>query len=408
MTDWPFVLTLGVFVAVYAGMALGRVPGLTIDRTGIALLGALVLFLGGVVSGQQVLAAIDFPTVFVLFGLMVLSAQYGACGFYDYCAARLVTARTSPTLLLGLTTMVAGLLSAVLANDVVVFAMTPMLCRGIGARGLDPRPFVIALAAGANAGSAATLIGNPQNILIGQAGELGFWQFLAVCGPVALAALFCVHLVIWWVWRKQWHLQAAVQPPALPRLDRPALAKAIAATVCLLLLFATPLPHTTGALAVAAALIVSRRWPTRGMLTYVDWPLLILFGGLFVVTAALGLTGLPAQALAWLAGQGVALDDLGTITLLSLLGSNTIGNVPVVMLLLSAAPDLSTSTLHALAVLSTLAGNLFVVGSLANIIALERAREVGVQISFAQHARCGVPITLLSFAAALPWLGWVS
>jgi Na+/H+ antiporter NhaD/arsenite permease-like protein len=402
-------ITVAVFALVYAGMALGRVPGLMIDRTGIALLGALALVVSGVVSGPLALAAIDFPTLFVLFALMVLSAQYAVSGFYDACAARMAATPVTPGWLLALTVAMGGLLSAVLANDVVVFAMTPMLCRGVFARGLDARPFVLALAGAANAGSAATIIGNPQNILIGEAGHLAFWPFLAICGPAALAALLCVYAVVWVVWRKRWYLKTA--PPKAPQphpVDRPALIKAVLATAALLALFATPLPHIVGVLVVAGTLIVSRRWSTRALLAHVDWPLLILFSGLFIVTAALGRSALPAEALVWLGRQGITLDAPPVLAALSLFASNSIGNVPMVMLLLSAAPDLSAnlsaSGLTALALLSTLAGNFLVVGSLANIIAFERARQEQVHIGFMEHARCGVPMTLLSLAVAVPWL----
>jgi Na+/H+ antiporter NhaD/arsenite permease-like protein len=398
-------LVLLVFAGVYLGMALGRWPGLKIDRAGIALLGAILLYGSGAVSGAAVLAAIDFPTLIVLFGLMILSAQFAACGFYDWCSARIATTAASPATLLAVTVAAAGILAAVLANDVVVFAMTPMLCAGLMRRGLDPRPFVIALAGGANAGSAATIIGNPQNILIGEIGELDFWRFLLACAPPALAGLACVHLVVWWQWRERFaagHERSAGL--ASPELDRPGLAKALLATLLLLIMFATPLPHVTGILLVAGFLLISRRLATRTMLGLVDWHLLVLFGGLFVVTYALGTTGLPERALAWLATSGLGLDRLTLLAPLTLLGANTIGNVPLVVLLLAVAPDLGEGTLYALAVLSTLAGNLLVVGSLANIIAVERARDAGVVLSFAEHARCGVPMTLLSLAFGLAWL----
>ena len=134
---------------------------------------------------------------------MMLSAQYAACGFYDWCSARIAATQASPTTILGLTVLVAGVLSAILANDVVVFAMTPLLCAGLIQRGLDARPFVIALAGGANAGSAATIIGNPQNILIGEVGQLEFWPFLTACAPPAVAGLASVFLVVWWRWRRR-------------------------------------------------------------------------------------------------------------------------------------------------------------------------------------------------------------
>ena len=401
---------LGVFTIVYLGMAAGRLPGLLVDRTGVALLGAIALVLVGAMDGPAVLAAIDFPTLIVLFGLMVLSAQYAACGFYAWCAARLAAVPFSPLGLLALVTAIGGGLSAVLANDVVVFAMTPMLVIGLTRAGLDPRPYVLALAAAANAGSAATVIGNPQNILIASVGALDFWGFAAVCAPPALASLVVVWLVVATVWRGRLRLgertpHAAAESLAL---DRAGVAKAVAATLALLALFATPLPHTEGVLIVAGALLISRRLATRRLLGLVDWHLLVLFAGLFVVTAALTATGLPAVLLDRMAGRGWHLGSLDVLAPLVVIGSNSIGNVPLVVLLLGIVPDPSPDTLYALALLSTLAGNLLLTGSLANIIAVERAAEVGLEIGFAEHARIGVPITLVSLGLALLWLGWGS
>ena len=403
-----FTLVIVVFGVVYLGMALGRWPGLSIDRTGVAVVGAIVLYAAGAVDAATVRGAIHVPTLMVLFGLMVLSAQFAASGFYDWCAARLCAARLSPAGLIALVTVVAGGLSAVLANDVVVYAMTPMLCRGMAARGLDPRPYLIALACAANAGSAATIIGNPQNILIGQTGGLDFWRFLAVCGPPALASLGLVFAGVWLTWRR--HLAVAVAAPgsfeAHEPVDRPMLAKAAVATGVLLALFATPLPQVVSVLIVAGALLVSRRLATRQMLGMVDWHLLVLFAGLFVVTGALSATGTPERALAALEAAGVHIDRLGPIAALSLAGSNSIGNVPLVVLALSSVAHPTPAMLYALALLSTLAGNLFIVGSLANIIVAERAAQSGVRLSFVDHARSGVPVTLASFAVSMAWLAF--
>ncbi len=400
-------LILGVFGLVYLGMALGRAPRLEIDRTGFAVLGALVLYVGGAIDGAAIIHAIDFPTLFVLFALMVLSAQFGVSGFYDWCASRLSRGTVSPPLLLAILIAVAGGLSAVLANDVVVFAMTPMLCRGLSARGLAPQPFLIGLAGAANAGSAATIIGNPQNILIGQAGGLDFWPFSAACAPAAIGGLLSVWIVVRIVWRH--HLTApSPRPGAEPQpLDRPGLAKAIVATAALVLLFSTPLPHVTSALIVAGGLLISRRWSTRDIFAPVDWPLLVLFAALFVVTAALSSTGILDSGRLALAAHGITLTSLPVLATIALIGSNTIGNVPAVILILAATADLPASVLYALAVLSTLAGNLLLTGSLANIIMVERARQVGVTLTFREHALCGVPIAILSFAMALPWLRFI-
>lgn len=401
-------LVLVVFTATYAGMALGRWPGLRIDRTGIAVLGAIVLLGSGAIDRTQAVAAIDFPTLAILFGLMILSAQFTASGFYDWCALRIATAARSPAVLLAVVVAVAGGLSAVLANDVVVFAMTPMLCAGLRARAVDPRPFLIALAGAANAGSAATIIGNPQNILIGQVGRLEFWPFVAACGVPALAGLASVYGVVWAGWRHRFRMPDT-QPAPLPEaaLARWHLGKGLVATVALLALFAAPLPHETGVLAVAGALLVSRSLASRTMLGMVDWHLLVLFAGLFVVTRALSATGLPAEAITALEAAGLLPDTLAVMAPLTLAGSNTIGNVPAVILILSVWPGASSQALYGLAVLSTLAGNFLLIGSMANLIVAERAQTVGVTLGFVEHAKCGVPITVLSLVAAMAWL-WVT
>lgn len=401
---------VALFTATYLGMALGRFPGLRIDRTGIALVAAIVLLGIGALDSRQVVEAIDFPTIFILFGLMVLSAQYAASGFYDWCALRVAQAARSPARLLAVTVVVAGGLSAVLANDVVVFAMTPMLCVGLMARGLDPRPYLIALAGAANAGSAATVIGNPQNILIGQMGHLDFWRFLSVCAVPALVGLALVYGVVWLVWRKRFGQPTSDHAAEPVALDRAQLAKAVIATAALLALFATPLPHETGVLLVAGAMLVSRRLATRGMLGVVDWHLLVLFAALFAVNHALGLTGLPAELVGWLEGAGLLPDRLAVMAPLALVASNSIGNVPAVILLLSAWPSPPEGALYGLALLSTLAGNLLLPGSLANIIVAERAEASGVRLGFIEHARCGIPMTLLSMGFAVLWLwgtGWM-
>jgi Na+/H+ antiporter NhaD/arsenite permease-like protein len=198
-------------------------------------------------------------------------------------------------------------------------------------------------------------------------------------------------------------------PPAVavaPPLDRQQLVKSLFATAVLLALFMSPLPQPEGVLIIAGYLLVSRKMATKSLLGLVDWHLLVLFAGLFVVTRTLTETGLPGEAIVALAQAGLAPDRLSVLTPLALIGSNTIGNVPAVILLLTVLPTLPESTLYALALLTTLAGNLLIVGSLANIIMVERAKEAGVALTFAQHARSGVPMTLASCAAAVGWLLW--
>lgn len=397
-------LALGAFAVTYVGMALGRLPGLALDRTGIAMCAAIAIVAGGALAPGAVPGAIDAPTLAILFGLMIISALFGLAGLFDWCAARIGATAASPAALLALTIAVSGVLSAVLANDVVVFAMTPMLCRGLLARGLDPRPFLIGLAGAANAGSAATIIGNPQNIVIAEAGHLEFAGFLAVCGPPAVLAMVMVFVTVRWLFAKELAARPLPVRGELPPLDRALLVKTALGTLVLIILYLAGAPRALATLGVAALLLVSRRVETRGALARVDWSLILLFAALFVVNAAFAATGLGEGAVAWLRGAGLTPERLAVLAPLGLLLSNTIGNVPAVVMILALWPGLDAPALTALALLSTLAGNLLIVGSLANIIVVQRAAENGVVLGFRDHARAGIPMTLAGMGMAVLWL----
>ena len=398
---WVEIAVAAAFVAVYVGMGLGRWPGLAIDRTGVALVGAVFVFAVGAVDGPAIVRAVDFPMLAILFSLMVVSAQVEACGFFAWAGRRLSEAELSPPLLLGLVIGASGVLSAFLTNDVVVWALVPVVVRGVMARGLDPRPFVIAIACAANAGSAATLIGNPQNLLIARVGGLTFWEFSRTCAVPAIVAMGVVFAISVLVWRGRWHAEAQSGEISDRGLDRRRGAKALVAGAALIAVFSLPIAHAPWALAVAAALLLNRRLGTERMLGMVDWHLLLLFTCLFVVTGALVDSGLVEQLLPGVAA-GVAAPPM--TLLLSLVGSNAIGNVPLVTGVLGLAPHLGEATLLRLAVFSTLSGNFLIVGSMANIIAVERARDAGVAVGFGEYARIGVPVTAISLGCAYLWL----
>jgi len=405
-------MILAVFVAVYIGMATGGIPRLKVDRAWIAVAGATLLIVLGALSVETAAPLVEIDAIILLLGLMILSAQFDLAGFYGRCAEMVVRTGDNPAGLLALVVALGGFLSAILVNDIVVFALTPVLCAGVRAKGLDPRPFLLALAGAANAGSAATLIGNPQNILIGQAGSLDLFRFILVCGPPAIMACGIVWLVIWAMWRKRWLLLEGPGGP-LPHVafDRGAMTKALIATAALLILFATPMPREAAALAIAVALMVSRRFASRDLVARVDWNLLLLFAGLFVVTGAFSEAGWGAQTGEWMQSLGFAPDRALPLAIASLVGSNLIGNVPFVVVLLQVAPNMSADTLHALALLSTLAGNLLIVGSVMNLIVAESARQQGVRLGFLDFARVGIPVTLVSITMATAWLvagGWLT
>ncbi|HSW28580.1 MAG TPA: SLC13 family permease [Longimicrobiales bacterium] len=421
-------MVLAVFAVVYLGMFLGELPRLQVDRAGLALLGAIALLVSGAVTLEQAVAHVDVPTLALLFGMMVLSAQLRMGGVYAALTRRvggLVVRRraegstdlahgvVAPRLLAVVVALV-GTLSAVFTNDIVALAVSPVVVALCLERELDPVPFLLAVACAANVGSAATLVGNPQNILVGQALGLSFVGYLARAALPSALGLAVVWGVVARSYRGRWarpgapettRETASLDPgetglggvPLIPHFHTwqaaKGLALAAAAMACFLF---TPWPRELVALAAAGIVLTSRRFHSRDMLGLVDWQLLVLFMGLFVVNGALADTGLVERAVGALEARGVDPAHPGWLFALSVGLSNTVSNVPAVMLLL---PVVEGDTLGALLALSsTLAGNLIIVGSIANIIVVEQARAAGITVDWRTHARVGVPVTLLTLA----------
>jgi Na+/H+ antiporter NhaD/arsenite permease-like protein len=387
-------------------MLLGEIPGLALDRTGVALLGALVLVASERVTPDAAWRAVDVPTLALLFGLMVVSAQFRLGGFYTWITRRIVSADAAPAVLLGFVVAASGALSALLANDIVCLAMAPLLVEGCLRRKLDPVPFLLGLACASNVGSAATLIGNPQNMLIGQALRLSFAGFLKDALVPAVLGLVVVWVVIRLAVRGQWMGASEVPAVEAPPLDRWQTGKGllVLATLVAGFLF-TSIPHEVLALGAAALLLMSRRMASRDLIGLVDWHLLVLFMGLFVVNHAFAAAGFADRASAWLRASGVDLYDMRVLFPATAVLSNLVSNVPAVMLLLPHASHPLAGPVLALS--STLAGNLLIVGSIANIIVVQAAERRGIRIDWRRHARVGVPVTLctLSVAAGSLWLG---
>lgn len=399
-----------MFAMTYLGMAAGRLPGLQVDRAWIALAAACVLLVFGVVQLDDISSHIDVGALTLLFALMLVSAQFGFSGVYDRLSGFITGQAERPGVLLLGVVLLGGVLSALLVNDIVAFALTPLLCQTLLAHGLDPRPFLLALAMSCNAGSAASLIGNPQNILIGQAGGLDFWGYSLQALVPALAALTITYLVIWFSWRQRWVISA--MPPMSAKLATSAMAesmryKPLLAAIALLVLFSTGIPRKWSALAVALVLMMSREVASRRYVETVDWNLLLLFIGLFIVTGSVASLPEAGALVNRLLGEGGLPTSVWSIAGLSLLASNVIGNVPFVVLLLGLFPELPESTLVRLAVMSTLAGNLLLIGSVVNLIVAEGAKRQGVHLGFFEFARVGIPITVLSVVVAGLWLAWL-
>ncbi len=396
----PEPLPLLIFGVTYLCLALGRAPGLAIDRTGFALLGALAFLATGALSLEQAKEAVDAPTLAVLFAMMLLSAQYHLSGLYGAISRRLGRVG-SPRRLLAGTLAVCALLAAVLTNDVVCFALTPLLLVSLRRTRLDPVPYLLAIAIGTNIGSALTPIGNPQNILIAQRLELDFLPFVAFCAPPVLLSLAAAYLLLARRLRPLGDAGAreTAPPPEGPPLDRWQAAKAIGLTALAIALFLSPLPAHLTAAAVAGLVLTSRKMHTRSMLGLVDWQMLALFVGLFAVTRGFELSGWTAALAGSLQRAGLPLGEGAVLVPAVALLGTLVGNVPAVMLLLRFLPT-EAEVGYALALASTLAGNAVLVGSVANLIVVEQAAREGVVIGFRAHLRVGLPIALLSLAIA--------
>ena len=396
-----FVLV--IFCAVYLGMILGELPGLRLDRAGIALLGAIALVAVGQTTATRAWAAVDVNTLALLFGLMIISAQFRLFGFYTWVAGSLAKRELSPPRLLAGVVVVSGVLSAFLANDIVCLAMAPLLVELAAHKSLDPVPFLLGLACAANVGSAATLIGNPQNMLIGQTLNLSFARYLLDGGVPAALGLVVVWAVIARRWRGRWAGNTALpQVEAVPFATWQTLKAALVLLAVVAAFLLGPWPHGAVALAGAGLLLASRRMPSRDILGLVDWQLLVLFMGLFIVNAAMQQTGLAAQGMARLAGPGLDLRNPGTLFGVTAVLSNIVSNVPAVMLVLPAATHRLAGPILALA--STFAGNFIIVGSIANIIVVDQAKRLGVDLDWKTHARVGIPVTVATLGIAALWL----
>lgn len=392
-----------IFLTVYLGMILGGLPGLNLDRTGAALLGAIALLVFGKLSFSEAWLAIDSSTLALLFGLMVISAQFRLSGFYTFLIRKTAASCESPRVLLAYLVAVVGFLSSLLANDIVCLAVAPILIEICEKRAYDPVPFLLALACAANVGSAATLIGNPQNMLIGQKLGLHFGHYLLQGAVPSLLGLFVVWGVICGFYCGHWQREIEITEAQAPPFDAWETIKGFLVMLLLVAFFlAAEYPRAIIALAAAGVLLCSRRMHSREILGLIDWQLLVLFIALFVVIHSIERYGIFEYLMQFSGKSGLDLRHPAWLFTLSAALSNVVSNVPAVMLLLPSATYPVAGPVLALS--STFAGNLIVVGSIANIIVIEQAASRGIRITWREHAKVGVPVTLLTLALAAVWL----
>lgn len=400
-----------VFVITYLGIAAGRVPGLKLDRTGIALLGAIAITIVSGLPTTAVVGFINWPTILLLFGFFVLSAQLRLSGFFDMVAASISVRLESPAQFLLLLMLVTAGLSALLNHDIVCFVFAPVVVGAVRQRKLNPIPFLIALAISSNIGAAATFVGNPQNIMIAQIAGLGFGQYVRWCIAPVLFAFGSAYVIIWVLSRQHLALAGPSPAPAISSahpFNRLHTIKGLVILVLVVAFFFSSVPKEIVALTAAGIHLASPKFRTEELLGLVEWPILVLFIGLFVVTGAFQTTGYGEQSVQWLANHGVNLASLPVLAVVTAALSNLINNSAAVLLLAKLTKVTDPPVAYVLALANSFGGSLIILGSVSNIIVVQQARNRGITISFRDFARLGVPVTLAALAGLLAWVAIVT
>ena len=395
-----------IFAASYLALAIGKVPGLSIDRAGVALVGACLMVASGVITLDDAYRAVDMGTITLLLGMMIVVANLRISGFFALVNAWVARGIRRPTMLLAAIVLVSGAFSAFLVNDAICLVMAPLVLELTLGLKRNPVPYLLAVAMASNVGSTATITGNPQNMMIGSMSGIPYTRFAAALAPVALIGLLLTVALLALLHRTE--LRGDSLYPRLPRLhvNRVLVARSLLATAIVVALFFAGQPPAKAAIVVGALLLLTRRVKSARVYAEIDWSLLLMFAGLFIIVA-----GAERELLSPQIVDAVGRLHLATIPVLSFVTaalSNLVSNVPAVLLLkpfVAALPDHDRAWL-VIAMASTLAGNFTVLGSIANLIVVEKAARRGVVIGFWDYFRVGAPLTVLTLVVGSLWLMW--
>ena len=395
-----------IFAGTYVVMALGRFPGFAMDRAGAALLGASLMVAFGVLDLKQAYAAIDVNTITLLLGMMLIVANLRLSGLFRVIDGWAMAGARRPIVLLAAIVIVAGVFSAFFVNDAICLVLTPMVLELTTRLGRDPIPYLLAVPMASNAGSVATITGNPQNMIVGSLSQIPYGAFAAALMPVAIVGLLLTFALIALLHGKEFlrPLRFVALPAPPVHYHRWLAAKSSIVALAVVVVFFAGAPVAEVAILGGALLLFTRRIKPEKVYFGVDWPLLVMFAGLFVVVAGFERAVLTPDMVA-----GVGRLDLASVPVLATVTavlSNLVSNVPAVLVLKPFLIELAHSDRAWLtvAMASTLAGNFTLVGSIANLIVAERARAEGVAIDFWRYFRVGAPLTLVTIAFGVVWL----
>jgi Na+/H+ antiporter NhaD/arsenite permease-like protein len=399
------IVTAIIFLLTYAGISLGRIPGLRLDRAGIALTGAALMMAVGAITPDEAYRAVNLDTLALLLGMMILVAHLRLSGFFRLVTSWALEHAHSPLILLATIAFTAGAFSAFLVNDAVCLVMTPLVIEVTRSLRRDPIPYLLAVAMASNVGSVATITGNPQNMIVGAVSRIPYTEFAAALAPVALAGIVLVFVVVAALWFREFRQSTELTAkPRSPRIHKPQLIKAVLVTLGVIAAFFAGVPVAMAAFLGGALLLVTRSIKAHKVYQEIDGSLLLMFAGLFVVVAAAEKVLLGPEVVS--AVQAIHFANPYLLTADTAVLSNIISNVPAVLALKPFVLGLADQ--HriwlVIAMSATLAGNLTPVGSVANLIVAERARAAGIHISLWTYCRAGIPLTLLTLALGAWWL----
>ncbi len=397
------ITALIIFAITYLFIGLRQIPRLHIDRPAGALVGAVLMIVFGVLSLDQAFQAVDMNTLLLLLGMMIITVYLRIAGFFEFMADKILSLSRTPFQLLVFITLSSGTLSALFVNDTICLLYTPIVLSITAQLRVNPMPYLLALATSSNIGSVMTITGNPQNMLIGIYSKIPYLSFLGALFPVAALGLVVSASFIWFVYRHEMKPDAFSSKPSIPGYEvrKPLLVAALTVCAGVLIAFSLGYPYALVAAAGAIALLVAGGVKTEIILEGVDWTLLLFFAGLFIVMHGVETSGLAAAVINR-AGDLSGLPQGGKIAGLSLVSvvlSNLVSNVPAVMLLKPLTQSLGDTHVAwlTLAMSSTLAGNLTLIGSVANLIVAQQARRT-VEIGFMEYFRVGAMITVVTVA----------
>jgi Na+/H+ antiporter NhaD/arsenite permease-like protein len=394
-----------IFAASYVALAIGRIPGLAIDRAGVALVGAALMVGSGALPLDAAYRAIDLDTLTLLLGMMIIVANLRLSGFFATAGGWVMRRARRPLALLLAVTAIAGLFSAFLVNDAVCLVLAPLVTELTLALRRNPVPYLLAVAMASNIGSTATITGNPQNMMIGTLSHIPYPSFTAALAPVALFGLLLTIVLIALLHRREFARGARLSAPTTSaRIHRVLMWRALTATALVVALFFAGQPPAKVAIIVGGLLLLTRRVRSERVYAQIDWSLLLMFAGLFVIVAGAERSLLSGEVMAEM--SRLHLDRLPALSGLTAVLSNLVSNVPAVLVLrpfIDGLHDPQKAWLT-VAMASTLAGNLTVLGSIANLIVVQRAAAGGVMIGLWDYCRVGVPLTLLTLLLGTLWL----